>query len=53
VIKFATDITAQKKIQNMEDAGRIAAMSRARAVIEFNRNGTIVTANDNFLGAMG
>ena len=52
VIKFATDITAQK-IQSMEDAGKIAAMSRAQAVIEFNMDGTIVTANDNFLGAMG
>ena len=52
VIKFATDITAQK-IQGMEDAGKIAAMGRAQAVIEFNMDGTIVTANDNFLGAMG
>jgi methyl-accepting chemotaxis protein len=52
VIKFATDITAQK-IQHMGDAGKIAAMDRAQAVIEFNMDGTIVTANDNFLGAMG
>ena len=52
VIKFATDITAQK-IRNMEDAGKIAAMSRAQAVIEFNMDGTIVAANENFLGAMG
>jgi methyl-accepting chemotaxis protein len=52
VIKFATDITAQKT-QNMEDAGKIAAMSRAQAVIEFDMDGTIVTANENFLGAMG
>src|ERR1700759_5187044 len=52
VIKFATDITAQK-IQGMEDAGKIAAMDRAQAVIEFNMDGTIVTANDNFLGAVG
>jgi methyl-accepting chemotaxis protein len=52
VIKFATDITAQK-IQSMEDAGKIAAMSRAQAVIEFNMDGTIVTANENFLSAMG
>jgi methyl-accepting chemotaxis protein len=37
----------------MEDAGKIAAMSRAQAVIEFNMDGTIVTANDNFLGAIG
>jgi methyl-accepting chemotaxis protein len=52
VIKFATDITAQK-IKSMEDAGKIAAISRAQAVIEFNMDGTIVTANENFLKAMG
>ncbi len=52
VIKFATDITAQK-IHSMEDAGKIAAISRAQAVIEFNMDGTIVTANENFLGAVG
>jgi methyl-accepting chemotaxis protein len=52
VIKFATDITAQK-IQGMEDAGKIAAISRGQAVIEFNMDGTIITANDNFLNAMG
>ena len=52
VVKFATDITA-KKIRNMEDAGKIVAIARAQAVIEFNLDGTIITANDNFLGAMG
>jgi methyl-accepting chemotaxis protein len=52
VVKFATDITAQK-IRSMEDAGKIAAISRAQAVIEFNMDGTIVAANENFLRAMG
>jgi methyl-accepting chemotaxis protein len=52
VIKFATDITA-KKIRSMEDAGQIAAIGRAQAVIEFNLDGTIITANENFLAAMG
>ena len=52
VIKFATDITA-KKIRSMEDAGKIAAIARAQAVIEFNLDGTIITANDNFLAAVG
>jgi len=52
VIKFATDITAQK-IRSMENFGKIAAMDRSQAVIEFNMDGTIVTANENFLGAMG
>jgi methyl-accepting chemotaxis protein len=52
VIKFATDVTA-RKIRSMEDAGRIAAIGRAQAVIEFNLDGTIITANDIFLGALG
>ena len=52
IIKFATDITAQK-IRSMEDAGKISAIGRAQAVIEFNLDGTIITANDNFLGALG
>ena len=37
----------------MEDAGKIAAIGRAQAVIEFNLDGTIITANDNFLAAVG
>jgi methyl-accepting chemotaxis protein len=52
VVKFATDITT-KKIRNMEDAGKIAAIARAQAVIEFSLDGTIITANDNFLAAVG
>jgi methyl-accepting chemotaxis protein len=52
VIKFATDITAEK-IRSMEADGKIAAIDRAQAVIEFNMDGTIITANDNFLGTVG
>jgi len=52
VIKFATDITA-KKIRNMEDAGKLSAIGRAQAVIEFNLDGTIITANENFLATVG
>ncbi len=52
VIKFATDITAQK-FRSIEDAGKIAAIGRAQAVIEFNLDGTILNANDNFLAAVG
>ena len=51
IIKFATDITAQK-IMSMEDAGKIEAIGRAQAVIEFNMDGTIVSANRNFLSTM-
>jgi methyl-accepting chemotaxis protein len=52
VIKFATDITAQK-IRSLEYAGQIAAIGRSQAVIAFNLDGTIATANENFLRAMG
>jgi methyl-accepting chemotaxis protein len=52
VVKLATDITA-RKIGSMEDAGTIAAVQRAQAVIEFKLDGTVVTANDNFLKALG
>src|SRR5258707_181060 len=48
VIKFATDITAQK-LATMEDAGMIAAIGRAQALIAFNLYGTVATANENFL----
>ena len=34
VVKFATDITA-RKIRSMEDSGKLAAIGRAQAVIEF------------------
>jgi methyl-accepting chemotaxis protein len=52
VIKFATDITATKLL-NAEYEGKIRAISKSQAVIEFNLDGTIIDANENFLKAMG
>ncbi|PSO22021.1 PAS domain-containing methyl-accepting chemotaxis protein [Bradyrhizobium sp. MOS003] len=52
VVKFATDVTAQK-LKNADLAGQIAAIDKAQAVIEFNMDGTIIIANANFLGALG
>ena len=52
IVKFATDITKQK-IRGLSDGGKISAINRSQAVIEFNLDGTIVNANDNFLKAMG
>ncbi|WP_236841990.1 methyl-accepting chemotaxis protein [Bosea sp. PAMC 26642] len=52
VIKFATDITAQKDaVANLE--GQIAAIRKSQAVIEFDLSGMILDANDNFLVAVG
>ena len=52
IVKFATDITAQK-LKTAEDAGKLNAISRAQAVIEFTPNGDILTANENFLKTLG
>jgi methyl-accepting chemotaxis protein len=52
VVKFATDVT-RRKLRGMADASKIAASDRAQAVIEFNLDGTVRTANGNFLKALG
>ena len=52
VVKFATEVTAQK-LQNADYSGQMAAISKAQAVIEFNMDGTIIHANQNFLDAVG
>ncbi|WP_438753369.1 methyl-accepting chemotaxis protein [Pararhizobium sp. O133] len=52
VVKFATDITAAK-LKSADDAGKIEAISRAQAVIEFTPTGDILTANENFLLTLG
>ncbi|TCU37698.1 methyl-accepting chemotaxis protein [Rhizobium azibense] len=52
VVKFATDITAEK-LKSAEDAGKLDACSRAQAIIEFTPSGEILSANQNFLSALG
>lgn len=52
VVKYASDITEQKQ-RNAYYSGQIKAISKSQAVIEFELNGTIVTANDNFINAVG
>ncbi|MFT6651904.1 MAG: methyl-accepting chemotaxis protein [Celeribacter sp.] len=52
VMKTAMDITKSKEAIN-DLSGQMDAIHRVQAVIEFNPNGTILTANDNFLTALG
>lgn len=52
VVKFATDVT-EMKMKNAEYEGKVSAISKAQAVIEFNMDGTIITANDNFTKTVG
>ncbi|WP_313603589.1 PAS domain-containing methyl-accepting chemotaxis protein [Rhizobium sp.] len=52
VIKFANDIT-DSKLHALDSAAKINAISRAQATIEFNTDGTIIGANENFLSTLG
>ncbi|MGH1484396.1 MAG: PAS domain-containing protein, partial [Geminicoccales bacterium] len=52
IVKFATDITEQKRV-SADAKGQLEAISRSQATIEFDLSGKIITANDNFLKAMG
>ena len=52
VVKIATDITL-KKLESAENTAKLTALSRTQAIIEFDAEGKILTANDNFLAAFG
>jgi len=52
VVKYATDVTEQK-LQNADFSGQIDAIGKSQAVIAFNMDGSIITANPNFLNALG
>ena len=52
VVKFATDIT-QSKLRNIDFEGQLTAIGKSQAVIEFTPEGEILTANENFLNALG
>jgi methyl-accepting chemotaxis protein len=46
-------VDASQRLANMEYQSVAAAIGKSQATIEFKMDGTIVTANDNFLNAMG
>jgi methyl-accepting chemotaxis protein len=52
VVKFASDIT-EAKLRAAEFKGKVTAIDRAQAVIEFAVDGTVLAANKNFLKTMG
>ncbi len=52
IIKFATNIT-ERKIADTKIQNQLEALNRSQAVIEFESDGTIVSANENFLTAVG
>ena len=52
IVKYATDVT-KEKLKNADYSGQIDAIGKSQAVIEFEMDGTIINANENFLGAVG
>src|SRR5206468_2036370 len=51
IVKVAADITAEK-LKEVESAGKLDAISRVQAIIEFDTEGRILSANKNFLSAL-
>lgn len=52
VVKFAQNVTQQMR-KALDAEGQLKAIHRVMAVIEFDMQGNILTANDNFLQVMG
>ena len=52
IIKFATDVTRQKT-EAVEFECKLAAIDKAQAIIEFDLQGHVLTANQNFLATLG
>jgi methyl-accepting chemotaxis protein len=52
VIKIASDVSATK-VDALNKARQIEQSNRTQAVIEFKSDGTVISANSNFLTAMG
>ncbi|MDH2432502.1 PAS domain-containing methyl-accepting chemotaxis protein [Pokkaliibacter sp. MBI-7] len=52
IVKFATDITAKVNVE-ADARAKLEAVDRSNAIIEFTPDGTILTANKNFLQTMG
>jgi methyl-accepting chemotaxis protein len=52
IVKFATDVTPAKLLSS-ETAGKLDSISRSQAVIEFDMQGNVLFANNNFLRTVG
>lgn len=52
VVKFAIDVT-EEKTRNTEYAAKVEAIGRSLATIEFDLDGKVITANENFLRTIG
>ncbi|MCA0944187.1 PAS domain S-box protein [Salipiger pacificus] len=52
VVKFAMDVTARKH-HELDAQNQLRAIDRSQAMIQFDMEGHVITANDTFLRTMG
>ena len=52
VVKYAQNVTDRRR-NNSENRGKLAAISASNLVAEFNLEGHVIAANDSFLSSMG
>ena len=52
-VMVAWEIITERARLAADYAGQVAAIGKSQAVIEFNLDGTVITANENFLKALG
>lgn len=52
VLKIASDVTESKK-ESLEALGKVSAIDKSLGTVEFDLEGNILTANQNFLDLMG
>jgi methyl-accepting chemotaxis protein len=52
ILKMATEIT-DVKVRSLENEGKLNAVDKSQAIIEFEMDGTVITANRNFLNLLG
>ncbi len=52
IVQYATDITEAKR-RTSDYEGQLNAISKSQAVVEFNMDGTILHANENFCKIVG
>ncbi len=52
ILKFAQDVT-EKKLEEINISSQLEAINKSTAIIEFDINGNILSANNNFLNISG
>ncbi len=52
ILNYFTDVT-EERLRNADYEAQISAIGKAQAVIEYKMDGTVLTANENFLKAVG